>query len=96
MVRILPRAQQASFARADKLRSLAEIARFVLARIERVLADPDYNLVVATSIGPQEDPSFRWHIEVLPRLATPAGLELGSGLAINPVLPEAAAIALRG
>jgi len=38
---------------------------------------------------------FLWHIDVLPRLATPAGFELGSGMSINTVLPEDAADALR-
>ena len=95
MVRILPRAQQSSFARADNTRALAEIIRFVLGCIERALADPDYNLVISTSAGHEEDPSFRWHIEILPRLTTFAGLELGSGLLVNPVLPEAAANTLR-
>ena len=31
-----------------------------------------------------------WHIEILPRLTTMAGFELGSGMSINTVLPEAA------
>jgi UDPglucose--hexose-1-phosphate uridylyltransferase len=95
MVRILPRVQQSSFARAGSMRPLAEILRFVLGCIERALADPDYNLAISTSAAHEEDPSFRWHIEILPRLTTLAGLELGSGMSINPVLPEAAATALR-
>jgi UDPglucose--hexose-1-phosphate uridylyltransferase len=36
-----------------------------------------------------------WHVEVLPRLTVLAGLELGAGLYVNPVPPEAAAAALR-
>jgi UDPglucose--hexose-1-phosphate uridylyltransferase len=36
-----------------------------------------------------------WHVEVLPRLTIPAGVELGAGIAINPLPPEDAAAALR-
>jgi UDPglucose--hexose-1-phosphate uridylyltransferase len=37
----------------------------------------------------------RWHLELLPRLAVPAGIELGAGVHVNPVRPEDAAAALR-
>lgn len=36
-----------------------------------------------------------WHLEVLPRLAVPGGIELGSGIYVNAVAPENAAEALR-
>jgi UDPglucose--hexose-1-phosphate uridylyltransferase len=39
--------------------------------------------------------SGRWHLELLPRLATPAGLELGAGIWVNTVAPEDAAAELR-
>ena len=39
--------------------------------------------------------SSDWHLEVLPRLTILAGVELGSGWAINPLAPEDAASALR-
>jgi UDPglucose--hexose-1-phosphate uridylyltransferase len=35
--------------------------------------------------------SSDWHVEVLPRLSGLAGVELGSGWAINPLAPEDAA-----
>jgi UDPglucose--hexose-1-phosphate uridylyltransferase len=38
----------------------------------------------------------RWHIEVVPRLAILAGLELGAGIYVNSLPPEQAAAALRG
>jgi UDPglucose--hexose-1-phosphate uridylyltransferase len=37
-----------------------------------------------------------WHLEVLPRTAVLAGLELGAGVYLNSVPPEEAAQALRG
>jgi len=39
--------------------------------------------------------SVDWHIEVLPRTATLAGIELGAGIYVNPTAPENAAKALR-
>ena len=36
-----------------------------------------------------------WHVELLPRLTVLAGLELGAGIYVNAVSPEAAAAALR-
>lgn len=38
---------------------------------------------------------FTWRIEIAPRVAQPAGFELGSGVGINPVAPERAAGELR-
>jgi UDPglucose--hexose-1-phosphate uridylyltransferase len=37
----------------------------------------------------------RWHVEVVPRLAVLAGLELGAGIYVNALPPEQAAAALR-
>jgi UDPglucose--hexose-1-phosphate uridylyltransferase len=36
-----------------------------------------------------------WHVEVLPRLTVFAGIELGAGIYVNSLAPEAAAAALR-
>jgi len=36
-----------------------------------------------------------WHLEIIPRLTTPAGFELGSGILVNPCVPEEAAEFLR-
>jgi UDPglucose--hexose-1-phosphate uridylyltransferase len=37
-----------------------------------------------------------WHLELVPRFAGLGGMELGAGIAINPLPPEQAAAALRG
>src|SRR5262249_38545013 len=39
--------------------------------------------------------SRHWHIEILPRLTTLGGIELGAGYFLNPLPPETAAAALR-
>jgi len=60
------------------------------------LGDPAFNLtVVSPPIGDEDEDYFLWHIDILPRLFITAGFELGSGMAINPVLPEEAAKELR-
>ena len=38
---------------------------------------------------------FCWRIDILPRLVSPGGIELGAGIDVNVVAPEDAAAALR-
>jgi len=66
----------------------------VLRRLEAVFGGlPPFNVWVRTA--PRGAESFCWRIEVLPRFAYLAGLELGSGLNLNIVPPERAAQQLR-
>jgi UDPglucose--hexose-1-phosphate uridylyltransferase len=75
---------------------LAEILKNVLARLHVGLADPDFNLTIDTvPRGEEQGEYFLWHIQILPRLTQQAGFEMGSGMSINPVLPEEAAALLR-
>ncbi len=95
---IMPRVHQASFGEvADQtLDALAGTLRAVLAGLSGLLGDPDYNYVVhSVPVGEERTEYFLWHVQILPRLQVPAGFELGSGMAINPSLPEATAAALR-
>lgn len=95
---ILPKVHQASFGwvPAEKLRTLAEILKMVLAKLYILLDNPDFNLTINTvPRGDEHKPYFLWHLQILPRLTRPAGFELGSGMSINPVLPEEAARLLR-
>lgn len=95
---ILPRVHQSSFGRVEPshLRPLAELLKVVLLKLHVGLGNPDFNLTINTVPRGDEDKEyFLWHVEILPRLATPAGFELGSGMSINTVLPEEAADALR-
>jgi UDPglucose--hexose-1-phosphate uridylyltransferase len=95
---IVPRVQQAAFnsVTGQQLRSLAEILKTVLLKHYVGLEDPDYNLTIDMAARGDEDKEyFMWHVRILPRLTTPAGFELGSGMSINTVLPEDAASFLR-
>jgi UDPglucose--hexose-1-phosphate uridylyltransferase len=95
---VLPRFQQASFGSVEpaRLRSPAEILKSVLLKLYIGLENPDFNLMIDTvPRGDEDQEYFLWHIQILPRLTTPAGFELGSGMSINTVLPEEAAEYLR-
>ncbi len=62
--------------------------------LERLLgAAPPLSLWVRTA--PRGAEHFCWRFDVLPRLLPPDGLELGTGVHRNPVLPERAASELR-
>jgi UDPglucose--hexose-1-phosphate uridylyltransferase len=97
-IMLLPRLRQSSFRWVDPsfLRPLAEILKSVLLRLHIGLDDPDFNLTIDTAPRGDEDAQyFMWHIAILPRITTTAGFELGSGMSINTVLPEAATDYLR-
>ena len=60
------------------------------------LDNPAFNLILNTAPRGDEDKEYSlWHIQILPRLTTQAGFEMGSGMSINTVLPEDAATCLR-
>jgi UDPglucose--hexose-1-phosphate uridylyltransferase len=60
---------------------------------ERFGASPPLSLWIRTA--PRGAERFCWRIDIVARLASPGALELGSGLAHNPVAPERAAAQLR-
>jgi UDPglucose--hexose-1-phosphate uridylyltransferase len=62
----------------------------------RRTGEPDLNFTIRS--GPSDYVGarhFHWYVSVIPRLTRVAGFELGSGMFINTVLPEAAAEFLR-
>jgi UDPglucose--hexose-1-phosphate uridylyltransferase len=95
---IMPRTAQPAFGDVDDaaLENLAPVFRRVLAGLSDVLQDPDYNAIIQSAPpGDESREYFVWHLRIIPRLATPAGFELGSGMSINPTLPEETADLLR-
>ena len=88
---IVPRQHEADFGRADDaaVRATAAALRQVLGGLAASLDGPPYNLVLHTApLKERVDATFHWHWEVHPRLRELAGLELGTGLPVNPVSPE--------
>jgi UDPglucose--hexose-1-phosphate uridylyltransferase len=88
---IVPRVHQADFGRSSStdIAATAEALRQVLSRLAVSLDGPPYNLVLHSApLREQVDVTYHWHWEVHPRLREIAGLELGTGLPVNPVSPE--------
>ena len=88
---IVPRRHDADCGRADAsaIKATAEALRQVLGSVAGSLGGPPYNLVLHTApLREQVDGTYHWHWEIHPRLREIAGLELGTGLPVNPVSPE--------
>jgi len=96
---IVPRSHQADFASitSEERSGLARCLKEMLRRIREKLGDPDYNYIINSSVRyKEEEPQLHWWLQIRPRLVTPAGFEIGSGMRINPTLPEENAEILRG
>lgn len=88
---IMPRKHTSNFVFIDENEKdeLAGAIREILKRICDILNDPDYNYVIHTSSSNSMDkPYLHWYVQILPRLTTRAGFEIGSGMYINPSIPE--------
>ncbi|HEX2949815.1 MAG TPA: galactose-1-phosphate uridylyltransferase [Armatimonadota bacterium] len=95
---LLPKHHRATFGTVelDEIADLAHVLQNALTRLWRLLDDPDYNYVIDTAPEHMaEVPFYHWHLEIYPKLTTQAGFEIGSGIGINIVTPEAAAEQLR-
>ena len=95
----MPRRHEADFGRASApdIRATAEALRNVLGLLASALDGPPYNLVLHTApLREQVEGTYHWHWEIHPRLREIAGLELGTGLPVNPVSPEDAVEELLG
>jgi len=76
--------------------ALAAAVKQTVGRIEAQLSWPAYNYVIHTApLDGQAMDHYHWHVEIIPRITSVAGFELGAGVYINQVAPEKAAAALR-
>jgi UDPglucose--hexose-1-phosphate uridylyltransferase len=96
---LLPAAHEPWFdqpTRSEALGDLAGVLHLLVGRLEAVLGEPAYNFMLRTTPWHGEaEPYGHWRIEVLPRLATFAGLEMTTGVYLNQLSPEHAAPQLR-
>jgi UDPglucose--hexose-1-phosphate uridylyltransferase len=94
---ILPRRHEPEFGRLNgEALPLAHILRDTLRALHRALGDPDYNFFVRTAMDYESDaPHLHWSLRIRPRLSIDAGFEIGTGMKINPSLPERDADVLR-
>ena len=91
-VQIVPRTPVPRFEEDGPL--CAALLHDVLCRLAAALDGvPPFNLWVRTA--PRGAETFCWRIDLLPRLAHPAGLEMGAGVQLCVLAPEVAAERLR-
>lgn len=88
---VMPKKHQADFGDitdAEKI-DLAAAVQEILRRLYEKLNDPDYNYIINTSARYKAgEPQLHWYLQIRPRLTTQAGFEIGSGICINPSMPE--------
>jgi len=83
--------------RHDEVKDLADVLQWSLKTIADKLNSPDYNMTINSCTRyKSNEPQLHWYIRIVPRLTTRAGFEIGTGMSINPSLPEADAEFLRG
>ena len=97
--RIYPKRHHASFSwlHDRETRDLARILKDALLRLRQGLGNPDYNMIIRSAGSGDEDVRYlHWYLVIIPKITTPAGFEIGSGIYINVTPPEQVAEFLRG
>ena len=96
---IMPRRHAASFGDLDLSReksALAQALQLTLKALREGLNDPPFNYFIHSApLKADVSDAYHWHLELVPKLSTAAGFELGTGMWINVVKPEDAAGFLR-
>jgi UDPglucose--hexose-1-phosphate uridylyltransferase len=95
---LLPKHHRADFGDLPdyEVEFLAIALREALMRLSGALDDPPYDYVIDTAAKDAPvAPAMHWRLRIMPQVTVPAGFELGSGLPINPSLPEEDAALLR-
>ncbi|MCF7934781.1 MAG: galactose-1-phosphate uridylyltransferase [Synergistales bacterium] len=90
-MRIVPKRHEGDFRnlQSEERRAFASMFQHVLQALREALLDPDYNFVINTAPRYKlDEPHAHWYLLIRPRLTTPAGFEIGSGISINPSVPE--------
>ena len=103
---ILPKKHAANFSKlpSDQFGDLAQALKECLAKLNTLLQDPPFSLVLhsapfrhnAKAVSWQSlENDYHWYFQLMPRLTKSAGFEWGTGIHINPTPPEEAALLLR-
>ncbi|HXW37157.1 MAG TPA: galactose-1-phosphate uridylyltransferase [Nitrososphaerales archaeon] len=90
---IYPRHHQTSVLKVSQkeMMDLALMLRSTLGGTAKALGNPGFVMVFHSSSEKKTTKQIHWHIEVFPRTANWSGLELGGGIYVNEVSPEASA-----
>ena len=93
---LLPMTHEPSFHKAESvdIEAVGRAIRDAVDGLRSVVGDVAYN-VVFHSAPFRSGAGFHWHVHLLPKVTTPAGFELGTGVFINVLPPEVAARELR-
>jgi UDPglucose--hexose-1-phosphate uridylyltransferase len=96
---IMPRRHTASFGDLDLQKekpAFAEALQLTLKALYDGLNDPPFNYYIHSApFNADASDAYHWHLELIPKLSTAAGFELGTGMWINVVKPEESAAFLR-
>ena len=95
---IFPRRHCSSFdaIMEGELDDLAANLRTVLAKLYHGLGNPDFNYSIRSiPVRDHHTDYYHWYFTIIPRVSRTAGFEIGSGMYINPALPEESAEFLR-
>jgi UDPglucose--hexose-1-phosphate uridylyltransferase len=75
-------------------KDLAEVLRVSLGGLRNIVNDPPYKFGFHSLIDEKATDYYHWHLEVYPRLSIWAGFEKSTGMFINVISPEDAALEL--
>ena len=76
-------------------RVFAKTLKKSLTALRLLMSDPAYNYGFHISLSEKTKEHYHWHLEVYPKLSIWAGFEKNTGVYINTVTPERAALELR-
>lgn len=80
----------------EERRSFAESLNDAIKRLAKIFGDLEYNSFIHTSpLVLKKNTYYHWHMEIIPRGYSWAGLELGAGIEIVGIAPEESAESLR-
>jgi UDPglucose--hexose-1-phosphate uridylyltransferase len=94
---VLPKRHHSSMLSLSQreVKDLAETMRVCLGGLKSLLNDPPYNFGFHTISAEDVEECYHWHLEVYPRVSIWAGFEKSTGMFINVIAPEDAAVELR-
>ncbi len=96
---VLPKKHESQFEKTSEnsMKEFASAMMEALYAIDKTLENPPLNFFIHTlPTILEQSASYHWHLEIVPRVSTLGGFELGSEVVINVMAPEEAADYLRG
>jgi len=79
----------------EEIKAFAETFKATMAALKDLVNDPPYNYGFHLTLNQDAGEYYHWHLEVYPKLAIWAGFEKSTGVYINTIPPETAAVELK-